>query len=466
MKTFAERIVAAVAAAALLGIGALAGYRAALRSQAPAAADPASAAGTAGRRVLYWHDPMVPGRHFDKPGRSPFMDMELVPKYADGAAAGGVRIDASVQQSVGLRTATVETGRIAAAVRVPGTLSWDLRRESVVVARAEGLVTQLALKTPYSRVRKGQALATLRVPAWSSALAEARALHDADSPAARALREAADRRLRALGVPRGGANDDGSVILRADADGIVTEITVREGQTVMPGTPLFRINGTETVWLDAAVPQSAVAHVRAGTPAQAIVAALPGRRFAGDVDALLPQVDPATRTQRARIVLRNPGGELAAGQFAEASLQPDADTPRPLVPSEALLATGSDGRVIVRDDDGRFRPLAVQTGRSGGGRTEILAGLRGGERVVVSGQFLIDSEANLSGALARLGEPDEMDAPRRCPVLYWYDPTVPAQHFDAPGGSPFMDSALVPKFAPEADADCTVDDAAPRGAQP
>ena len=175
----------------------------------------------------------------------------------------------------------------------------------------------------------------------------------------------------------------------------------------------------------------------------------------------------------------------------------------PLLPTEALIATGADSRVIVQDPDGSFRPVRVRTGRSGDGRTEILAGLAGGERVVVSGQFLIDSEASLSGALERLGnrpvvvpreatvmpggkptasattektmsdmspsqrekrgvpardQPSAAPQSRSCSVQYWYDPMVPDKHFDRPGKSPFMDMQLVPKFAPGADPKCTIHD--------
>lgn len=402
--TTTRGLLLAIAAAGLLAAGLFGGYQWAQRDAGRSDATPAApAAGE--REVLYWYDPMKPDQHFDQPGKSPYMDMALVPKYADDVRGGdgGVRIDAGLQQNTGLRTTLVEVGRLPSTLRVPGTLSWDLRRESVVSARADGVVTQVWVKAPYTRVVRGQPLASVLAPGWSEALAEARALQQAQSPAARELRAAARQRLRVLGVPGGGIDGDGGVTLSAADDGVVSEVLVREGQAVAAGAPLFRLNGTQTVWLEAAIPQAGAAALRPGTPVEAVVGALPGRRFRGEVEALLPQVDTASRTQRARIVVRNPDGVLAPGMFAEVSLQPDAGAPAPLVPTEALIATGSDSRVIVQEPDGRFRPVRVRTGRSGDGRTEILAGLHGGERVVVSGQFLIDSEARLSGALQRLG---------------------------------------------------------------
>jgi membrane fusion protein, copper/silver efflux system len=157
-----------------------------------------------------------------------------------------------------------------------------------------------------------------------------------------------------------------------------------------------------TLWLEAAIPQAATAGIGPGTPVEATVSAVSGRHFAGEVDLLLPQVDADSRTQRARVVLRNDEGLLAPGMFAELELRPEPGPRRPLVPTDALIATGDDVRVIVVADDGSFLPVRVRTGRSGGGRTEVLEGLAGGERVVTSGQFLIDSEASLSGALERL----------------------------------------------------------------
>ncbi len=195
-------------------------------------------------------------------------------------------------------------------------------------------------------------------------------------------------------------------MLTSPTSGVVSEIGAREGMSAPAGTLLFRINGTETVWLRADIPQAGTAAIRPGTPVQARVSALPGRVFEGRVETLLPQLDPGSRTQQARIVLENEDGLLAPGMFAQISLAPLDGAEHVLVPSDAVIGSGDEARVIVMDD-GRFRPVAVQVGRSSGGTTEILAGLKGGERVVASGQFLIDSEASLSGALQRLDTPAE-----------------------------------------------------------
>lgn len=420
------------------------------------------------REVLYWYDPMVPDQHFDQPGQSPFMDMQLLPKYADEASGTGISIAPGVRQNLGIRTIEVERGRIPGAISVPGTIGWDLRLEEVVSARVDAIIERVLVKVPYERVHAGEPLASILAPAWSTAMAEAQALRHADSAAAQALQSAAQERLRVLGVPAGAIAGNGRIVLSAPIDGVVSEIAARSGTTAAAGTLLFRINGTDTVWLEAAIPQAGVGTIVSGTPVEARVSTLPGRVFEGRVETLLPQIEPGSRTRQARIVLDNPEGLLMPGMFAQVTLDSAGGEAQLMVPTDAVIGGGTQTRVIVMTPEGRFQPVAVQTGRSGGGMTEILSGLHSGERVVASGQFLVDSEASLSGALDRLdaGASAAMDdgATGTMPdmagaaepqgggeILYWYDPMRPEVHFDEPGKSPFMDMQLVPKYADEAD---------------
>jgi Cu(I)/Ag(I) efflux system membrane fusion protein len=403
-------LVAAVLVLLVVGVGG--GYWWGQRhSSAHAKMQQSANASTPERQVLYWYDPMVPDQHFEGPGKSPFMDMQLVPRYADPATTAGVRVDPRVQQSVGIRTAVVEVGHLSEQLRVPATLTWDLRLEALVSARVDAVVTQVHVKAPFEAVHRGQALATLLSPEWGSAIAEAHALESASSATAQRLHAAASQRLLSLGLSDARANPDGTVVLLAPRDGVVTEVLVREGQAVEVGLPLFRVNGTTTVWLEAAIPQARVGGIGPGTEVEIVVSAAPRSVLSGTVEALLPRIDPASRTQWARIVLANPEGRLAPGMFAEVILRASGGTPVPLLPTEALIATGSDSRVIVMHSDGAFEPVRVRTGRSDGTLIEILDGLRGGEQVVTSGQFLIDSEASLSGALQRLGTPASSASP-------------------------------------------------------
>ncbi len=362
-----------------------------------------------GKKVLYWYDTMVPQQHFDKPGLSP-MGMQMVPKYADdGAAKDVVRIDPATVQNLGVRTAPVERRVLASAIRVPGTITWDLRQAITISARTDAVVSKLDVRAPYTAVKTGEPLAQLLAPQWSSALAEYAALQHAQSADAKDLRAAARERLQVMGLTpadiqssRHGAG--AAITLHAPQAGVVTTLDVREGQRVSAGQTLMTVNGLSTVWIEAALPQAAAGTVRSGTPVVVTVDALPDRSFHGTVETVLPDVDPMTRTQRARIVLANPEGALSPGMFATVQLLPAQGEALPVVPDDALIATGTHTRVILAEGNGHFRAVAVRTGRAAGGYTEILDGLSGGEKVVVSGQFLIDSEASLSGALERLND--------------------------------------------------------------
>ena len=370
---------------------------------------PSPASRSAAREVLYWYDPMQPDKHFVRPGPSPFMpSMQLVPKYGGGESnEAGVRVSARVEQNLGMHTALVKRGVLRRELRVPGVFAWDRRRSVAVSARADGVLTRLFVRAPFDHVRAGQPLAKILAPEWISAAAEYRALANARSSDARELRAAARQRLRALGMSADeigslGDDPDGAILLRAPMSGVVSALEVREGERVSAGTTLMRIDDLGRLWLDAAIPQSEVAGIRAGTPVMIEVSALPGRTFAGRAEALLPEVDARTRTETARIAVDNPDGRLAPGMFANVRLAITSATPYPLVPDEALISTGVSNRVILDLGGGRLEPRAVRTGASAGGYTEVLAGLEGGERVVTSGQFLIDSEADLGGALQRL----------------------------------------------------------------
>jgi Cu(I)/Ag(I) efflux system membrane fusion protein len=406
MKRLLLILAAVVVAMVLLAVGYFGGRR---QTAPPAPTQASSAAPASAGKVLYWYDPMLPDQHFDKPGLSP-MGMQMVPRYADAGGAGGgvVRIDPTTVQNLGVRTALVERRVLSAALRVPGTLAWNPREAVTVSARVDAVVSKLYVRAPYTKVAAGEPLAELLAPQWSSALAEYDALQNAQSTDAKALRNAARERLQALGLTaadiRAARRGTGAAItVHAPQAGTVTALEVREGQRVGAGQTLLSLNGLATVWVEAALPQAVAGAVHTGTPVTVTVDAFPGQQFHGSVETLLPDIDSATRTQRARIVLANPDGRLSPGLFATVQLNPAEGEAVPVVPSAALIATGAQTRVIVAEAGGRFRPLAVRTGRSADGYTEILAGLHGGEQVVVSGQFLIDSEASLSGALERLG---------------------------------------------------------------
>jgi Cu(I)/Ag(I) efflux system membrane fusion protein len=411
-----NRTLAAAAGTALLVAGGFGGYWYAQRSMhaAPAAAS-APAKGENGRKVLYWHDPMYPAQKFDKPGRSPFMDMDLVPVYADdGADAGGVKVSPRVVQNLGVRTAVAEKGRLAVTVEAVGTIAFDERAVSLVQSRTPGYVEKLYVRAPLDTVRKGQPLALLFVPDWAGAQEEYLALRGSTAPGAQDLARAARNRLLLANMTEEQVADverDGKprphVTLASPVDGVVGELGAREGMTVMPGAMLFRINGLATVWVNVDIPEAQAAAVVPGAPITATVPAYPGEKFAGRINAVLPDVAAASRTVRARVELANPGTKLKPGMYANLSIAPAASREAVLVPSEAVIPTGRRTVIVVDRGESRFEPVEVETGREQGGRMEILKGLDAGTRVVVSGQFLIDSEASLKATTTRMGDAPE-----------------------------------------------------------
>ena len=361
------------------------------------------------RKVLYWYDPMAPGQHFDKPGKSPFMDMELVPRYPEPApvtgstaapAASGATIDASAQQSLGIRTAVVERTSLASPLSVTGAIAFNERSVAIVQARSAGFVQRIYGRAPGDVIDSGAAIADLLVPAWGGAQAEFLAVRNTGDVA---LTAAARQRLLLLGmapaqiaaIERTGRPQT-VVTIVTPVGGAVQSLDVRAGMTVAAGQTLAQVNGLGTVWLNAAVPEVEAGRIRVGRPVKATLSAYPGDVFNGRITAVLPATQADSRTLTVRIELPNRGGRLRPGMFARVDLG-GAGGDALTIPSEAVIRTGTRVLVMLAKPGGGFRPTEVTTGREGGGRTEITAGLAAGQKVVASGQFLLDSEASLSG---------------------------------------------------------------------
>jgi Cu(I)/Ag(I) efflux system membrane fusion protein len=366
-----------------------------------------------GRAVLYWHDPMVPGPKFDKPGKSPFMDMALVPVYAGETEDDGrVAISARTVQNLGIRTAEVKPGAVDVGFSTVGAISIDERGITAVQSRVNGYVEKLHVRAQYDSVTNGQPLADIYAPDWLSAEDEYLALKRSSQPGADALAQAARERLKLLGIPeeqiqaveREGKSNP-RVTLLAPTGGLVWELGVRDGVAVSPGMTLFKLAPLSTVWVNAEVPETQAELVRPGSAVEGQAAAFPNKVFKGKVEALLPDVNSTTRTIKARIVLTNPGGLLKPGMFTRLEFGGRKNNGL-MVPTEAVIYTGARNVAIVADGEGKFRPIDVEVGRDSGDMTEIRKGLQARQRVVVSGQFLIDSEASLKTTLDRMNAPE------------------------------------------------------------
>ena len=364
-----------------------------------------------GKKILYYLDPMVPGNKFDKPGKSPFMDMMLVPVYADSDGGDGSKVTVSprIQQNLGVRTAAVTQGTLSPQVSAVGSIAFNERDQVIVQARATGYVERLHVRATLDRVAKGQPLAELYVPDWIAAQEEFLSVRRMQGTDLAALVDGARQRMRQVGMSDAqialidsSGRTQSRFTLVAPIGGVVTELMAREGMTVMSGATLFRINGLGTVWANAEVPESQAALLRPGAKVQAISPAVPGTKFDGKVQAILPEVNATTRTLKARLELANPNSALVPGMFVQMQFMAMRDQKALLVPTEAIIQTGKRTVAMLAEENGRFRPVDVEIGIESGGQTEIKRGLQAGQRVVVSSQFLIDSEASLKGVEARL----------------------------------------------------------------
>ena len=360
------------------------------------------------RKVLYWYDPMAPTQHFDKPGKSPFMDMQLLPRYAGEGNSGssGIRIDPRVAQNLGVRIATVERSVLNSTLDFDGTVTFNERDISIVQSRTSGFVERVHPHAPGDVVHREDPLADVLVPEWAGAQAEYLAvLKSGDEQLISATRS----RLRLMGMPdsliakvQSSRQVSTTITIRSPRTGMINALNVRDGMTLNMGTPVASIYGLKTVWIEIAVPESQATQVFVNQTVSADIAAYPATVFKGKVSEILPDANTDTHTVRARVELNNVTGKLKPGMFARVHLKTPQHEPVLHVPSETVIHTGTRTIVLVVNDDGSYVPVEVQTGMETQEQTTILSGLHEGQRVVASGQFLIDSEANLNGVLNRM----------------------------------------------------------------
>ena len=369
-----------------------------------------------GKTVKYWYDPMVPNQKFDKPGKSPFMDMQLEPKYANAASdgeEGGVAISSQTAQNLGIRFEKVQTSNFGESFSAVGRIEPDERRFYVVQTRIPGFVERLSVRAVGDPVVKGQKIAEIYAPELLAAQQEYLTLLtlkevDADNT----LKQAARNRLILLGMSEAevkAITKTGKASPRfgiyAPASGVLTELGVREGGQLMVGSSLMQISDLSNVWLIAEVPERDAARLKPGIAADVQLQSLPNEVFKGKVGYLLPMLNDSSRTLQVRIELPNKANRLRPGMYADVAFTGQTHAALS-VSSDSIIATGKRNIVIVKETNG-YRPVEVKTGQISNSRTEIISGLAEGEEVVVSGQFLIDSEASLSGVLARLTQQDK-----------------------------------------------------------
>lgn len=295
-------------------------------------------------------------------------------------------------------------GALPSSLAVTGTIDFNQRNVAIIQARSGGFVTRVYGRAPGDVIGAGAPIADVQLPEWGGAQGEFLAVKRLGRPE---LTAAARQRLKLLGMSDGliaqverTGRTNGVVTITSPIGGVIQTLDARSGVTLAPGQTLAQVTSIGTVWLNAAVPEAQASSVRIGQSASATLAAFPGETFTGRVIAILPTAQADSRTLTVRIELVNRGGRLRPGMFASVSFG-GSQGQALLVPSEAVIRTGVRTLVILALSDGRYRPAEVRTGREGGGKTEIVAGLAPGERIVASGQFLLDSEASLTGIAAR-----------------------------------------------------------------
>lgn len=397
-----------------------------------------------GSEKVMYNCAMHPSYISDKPGKCPFCGMDLTPMKAHakapdsgpgsvpaGMPARVVRIDPATVQNIGVRTEPVGKREMSAEIRTSGRIAVDETRQFSINARVMGWAEKLYAASTGQPVRKGQPLLDLYSPELVStqeeylqALRYVRNLNlsrtsgppGAGGHASEARRAASDllessrRRLLNWDFPESGIKSlesrgtvERTVPILSPANGVVLEKMVMQGQNVTPGMPLYRIADLSKVWVVASIYQADLARVKVGSPAGITLSYLPGKDFKGKVAFVSPVLDPQTRTAEVRVEVANTAAlDLKPEMFASVTLRPPASVAVVAVPEQAIIRTGKRNIAIVALGDGYFEPRDVLLGRVAEGYAEVLEGLKEGETLVVSSQFLIDSESNLKAAVEQM----------------------------------------------------------------
>lgn len=364
------------------------------------------------KKILYWQAPMNPNYRSDKPGKSP-MGMDLVPVYADETESGdtqkggraSVTIPPETIQNTGVRTETAQMASFGTNVRSYGDVTENIRLNYDISARIEGWINELRVQAIGDTVSVGDLLFTLFSPALVSAQQD---LISAISTGSKGRITSTSKRLAALGVQqsvidrimdRKAAYQN--VPFHAETDGVLSMVNVREGSFVKPGMTLLSLQNYSSVWIEASVAEKDVPFIDENTKARISLPTLGIKERVAQIDYIYPTIDRATRTGRVRLVLDNADGKLKPGAYADVEFETGVE-PRLSIPSDAILKSKDGDFVVVALGNGRFQPRKILAGLKYKGRTEVLDGLSEGDNVVVSGQFLIDSESALKESFRKM----------------------------------------------------------------
>lgn len=373
-----------------------------------------------GKKILYWYDPMMPNYKSDHPGKSP-MGMDMIPKYAEEEEGkGGITVSSTTQQLIGVQFASVRELPVARKIRTVGRVEVDESKLFTVHTKFEGWIEKLFVERTGDFVRRGTPLFQIYSPQLVSTQEELllakRATRTLETSTYSEIREssfrtlqAARRRLRLFDISEREIRQiesSGKVLksltIFAPASGYVFEKMALEGMQVVPGMALYKLADLSTVWILGDLYEEDLPFVKPGQRAVATLNAYPGRKWVGKVSFVYPYLQEKTRTNQVRIQFRNPRGILKPGMYANVEISIPQGV-RLVVPETAIVETGERQLVFVKSGKKRFEPREVVAGVSFDGKREVLQGLRAGEEVVTSANFLLDSESRLKEALQSMG---------------------------------------------------------------
>jgi len=385
------------------------------------------------RKVKYWVSPMDPGYVSDKPGKAP-CGMDLVPVYeeegGEGAAPGTIAVEPNTLQSMGVRYGKVEVRPLARSIRAVGIVSYDEKKLAIVTTKVQGWVDRLFLKITGEPIRKGQPLISIYSPElvatqkeYLLALKNLKTMGKGPFPdlgdSAKRLVEASRRRLEYWDISRsqiaalertGQVKKD--LTLTSPVNGIIIKRNVTQGQMVQPGMPLLEVADLSEIWIDGDIYEYELPWVKVGQHAEVTLAYVPGETFHGKVQYIYPYLKGTTRTARVRLSFPNPKIKLKPEMYGQVYIHAPLPQPVVAVPSEAILDSGEKQLVFIALGKGRFEPREVKLGVEGdGGWREVTSGLKGGEEVVTSAQFLLDSESRTREAVAKMLRSQQQAAP-------------------------------------------------------
>jgi membrane fusion protein, copper/silver efflux system len=477
---------------------------------------------TTERKVLYWQDPMHPAYKSDQPGKAPDCGMDLVPVYEDGLSEanlpeGSFRISPEKQQLIGVTYGEVAYKNVSRVLKAVGKINYDETKIVRIHPKVEGWIENVFVDFVGKEVRQGQPLISLYSPELVSTQQEyliaLKGRNElSESPFAEAvsmsesLLEATRRRLQLWDITEEQIQDlekrgapTKALTLYAPTNGYVLARNAYAKQRVTPEVELFSIADLSTIWLVADIYQNEAPEIRIGQTASFTLSYFPNQKFSGKVAYIYPQMDNETRTLKVRIDVPNPRMILKPEMYANVEFHIDYGK-RLVVPQEAIMDSGSEQLVFVGHDGGYLEPRKVQLGENVDGQFIVLSGLKAGERIVTSGNFLVDSESKLKSAAGGMGmpgmnhgggapadakkpassdhsqhQPGVPKAPQAKPedhsehqpkvqkpedhsqhqkkperqILYWYDTMHPEVRSDKPGKCPKCGMDLVPKYPDE-----------------